>query len=232
MVPWLRALAWQWIGLVIVLVSALLLFAKIGEDVFEHESGTFDGAVRDWTVAHQTPLGIKAFTAITLAGGTVPAVLLAAIVAAWLWVARGRHVGAAVVSATTVSIGAFALIKEIFGRVRPIGAAAFLHRTTYSFPSGHSTGSAAVLGSIGYVVWRERLVSGRVAFWIACPIILLVGVSRVYLDLHWATDVLGGWCLGLGVAAASAGLYERWRPREAAIDRIAAPSQTGPGTGA
>ena len=212
--PWLRALAWEWVGLVITLAGALALFAKIGEDVFDHESGTFDGVVRDWIVAHRTRLGTEFFTGVTRAGGTVPMLVLATLAATWLWVARRRHIAAAIVLAATASVGTFAAIKAFFGRVRPVGAAAFLHRTTYSFPSGHATGSAAVLGCIGYTLWRERVASGRLVIGVGTLAVLLIGLSRVYLDLHWATDVLGGWCLGLGVAAASAGLYEHWRPRE------------------
>lgn len=214
----LRALAWQWVGIVVALIAAMGLFAKIGEDVFEHESRAFDGAVRSWTLAHQTVLGRRVFIAITLSCGTGPMVALAAVVALWLWRARGRHVAAAVVAAATVSTACFVAVKEIFARTRPIGAAAFLHRVTYSFPSGHATSSAAVLGTIAYVLWRERLVSARVVAWGAAVAVLLIGLSRVYLDLHWATDVLGGWCLGFGVAAASAALYERWRSRIARGD--------------
>ena len=210
---------WQWAGIVVALSGALLLFAKIGEDVFEHESGTFDAVVRDWFLAHQTPLGVRFFTAVTLSGGSVPMLILAIAVAAWLWIARRRHVAAAVVSAATMSIAAFGAIKWAFARTRPIGAAAFLHRVTYSFPSGHSTASAAVLGTIAYVLWREHLAAGAIVGGIASIAVLLIGLSRLYLDLHWATDVLGGWCLGLGVAAAAAGVYERWRPREQAVPR-------------
>ena len=212
---WLREFGWQWAGIVAALSGMLLLFAKIGEDVFEHESGTFDAVVRDWFLGHQTPLGVRFFTAVTLSGGSVSMLVLAIVVSAWLWGARRRHVAPAVVSAATISIAAFGAIKWAFGRTRPIGAAAFLHRVTYSFPSGHSTASAAVLGTIAYVLWRERLADGGVVGVIAAIAAFLIGLSRLYLDLHWATDVLGGWCLGLGVATVAAALYERWRPREA-----------------
>lgn len=204
----LRAVAWQWIGIVATLVVSLLLFAKVGEDVFDHESGAFDGTIRSWMTAHQTPLGMTLFAAITNAGSTVPMVVLAALVAGWLWRYRGRHTAATVVGAAALSTGAFIGIKYIFVRVRPAGALAFLHRASYSFPSGHATVSAAVLISIAYVLWREHLARGLPVVATAMGAILLIGISRMYLDVHWATDVLGGWCLGTLSAAVSASLYQ------------------------
>ena len=78
---------------------------------------------------------------------------------------------------------------------------------TYSFPSAHATTSAAISCTLAYVFWRERLVPGAAALLGAVTVPLLVGVSRVYLDVHWAADVVGGWCAGLVIAALSAGLY-------------------------
>jgi membrane-associated phospholipid phosphatase len=209
--PWLRSIAWQWVGVVIAFTGALLLFAKIGEDVFDHESGTFDGVIREWILTHRTPFGTSLFLAVTLAGGTTLVTALAAIAAFWLWFARGRHLAAVMIAAAAVATASFVAIKEIFARVGPFGAAFVPHTTSYSFPSGHATVSAAVLSTLAYVLWRERLMAGRLALATSCVLFVAIGVSRVYLDVHWATDVLGGWCLGLGVAAGCAALYERWR---------------------
>jgi undecaprenyl-diphosphatase len=213
---WLRTLAWQWIGLVAALAAALVLFAKIGEDVFDHESGTFDGAIQHWTLAHQAQAATKIFAAITIGGAPIPVSIFAGVLAVWLWSSQRRHTGAAVVMAPIVSMAMFFVVKQFFARPRPEGPSQILHKTTYAFPSGHATVSAAVFASLAYVLWRERIVAGRVVLWLTVILVILIGVSRIYLNLHWATDVLGAWCLGLGVAAASAALYERWRPRETA----------------
>jgi undecaprenyl-diphosphatase len=84
---------------------------------------------------------------------------------------------------------------------------------TYAFPSGHATLAVAVCGTLAYVLWRERLLSGAAAIGAGIALPVVVGISRVYLDMHWATDVAGGWLAGLIVAAAAAAGYERTTTR-------------------
>jgi membrane-associated phospholipid phosphatase len=75
-----------------------------------------------------------------------------------------------------------------------------------TFPSGHTTGVTAEALSVAFVLSREGLASpGALAALLGWP--LVVGVTRVYRDRHWATDVIGGWASGAAVAAASWLLY-------------------------
>lgn len=190
---------------------ALLLFAKVGEDVFEHESGSFDDSVRTWMLHHRTPSLFVLFTWITTLGSLVPMLVLTTVVVLWLWQAKRRRAAAGAIAAPGLAVVLSNGIKLVFGRVRPDGAQQFaLH--SFAFPSGHATVAMAVATSIAYVCWRERLVGGRLALVAAVVIPLLIGVSRTYLDVHWATDVIGGWSLGLLVAAMAAILYE-WSHR-------------------
>ena len=87
--------------------------------------------------------------------------------------------------------------------------------SSYSFPSGHATVSAAVCCTLAYVLWREGFVGRWTALAFAVVVPILVGVSRLYLNVHWATDVLGGWIVGLMIAALSAALYDHHRRRRA-----------------
>jgi len=186
---------------------ALLLFAKVGEDVFEHESGSFDDGVRTWMLHHRTPGLFVLFTWITTAGSLGPMLVLTATVVRWLWRTRRRRAAAGAIAAPAFAVVLSNGIKLAFGRIRPDGAQYFALRS-FAFPSGHATISTAVVATIAYVSWRERLLDGRLALAAAVVIPLLVGVSRMYLDVHWATDVIGGWSLGLLVAALAATLYE------------------------
>ncbi len=212
---WLGALAWHWIAIVAASLLAAWAFAAVGEDVFRHESGTLDDAVRTFALAHQNPVLLRVFTTITQLGSTVAMIVLVALIGVWLWRNKHRHIAAIVVTAPAIAVGLFNGLKAFFQRNRPDGASK-LHVLTYSFPSGHSTVATAVLVTCAYVLTRERMIPKRVAIPAAIAWPLLVGASRVYLDVHWATDVLGGWALGLLVAGVSAALYERARSSDAA----------------
>lgn len=205
--------------LAVVTLAALLALtfaAKVGEDVFAHESGGFDDAVRAWVLAHRTPAGFTLFLWITRLGGTAPVSLAAAGVGAWLWRRRSRPAAAAVLAAATGAVALFNAVKYLSGRPRPDGAS-LLHISTSAFPSGHATAVAAILPSASYILWREGLVSGHAAGAVSMVLVLLVGVSRIYLDVHWTTDVLGGWGAGMFVAAVAAGGYE-WQRRRGGRD--------------
>jgi undecaprenyl-diphosphatase len=210
---WTKHFLQDWALTVAVGVVALLACAKLGEDVFSHETGTFDEAIQSWVDGHQNTFLYFFFLAITRLGSVPVMVGISAVAALWLWRRRGRQVAAAALIAPVAATTLFLVIKQIFARARP-PVVGHLMLGTYAFPSGHATASTAACCSLAYVFWREGFVSRRAALLIATILPFLVGVSRVYLDVHWATDVLGGWSLGLLVAALGAMLYDRNRLRE------------------
>lgn len=189
---------------------ALAACAKVGEDVFNHESGPFDEPIRKWVLRHQLPAARKAFLVIT--DIAAPSVIIPATLAAgaWLWRNRGLQIAGAVMMSPALSLAIFLGAKRIYRRKRPAGGAR-LHELTYAFPSGHSAASAAVLGTAAYVLWREDMIPRAGAAAIGGALPLLVGGSRVYLDVHWTTDVLGGLSVGALVAGLSAIVYDRVR---------------------
>jgi len=207
---WLRHLAGQWFFMLGVSTVMLGLLAAVGEAVLEHESTPFDDAIHMWVVTHQNPALLKLFLVITWIGSSVPVIAAAVALAAWLWHSRGRQIAAVVAVAAAAAAALFLVVKQLFHRVRPPGAIIY-HITTYSFPSGHATTATAVFVTVAYVLRRERLISRGLAIVVGVAGPLLIGISRVYLDVHWASDVLGGWAAGLFVAASSAALYDRLR---------------------
>ena len=102
-------------------------------------------------------------------------------------------------------------LKVGFHRTRPPGAMQ-IPGLGFSFPSGHSLQTMAIGVTVAYVLYREGLVA-RWAVYAAILFSVLVGMSRVYLDVHWATDVLAGWCGGVVIAGGCALLYEASRRR-------------------
>jgi undecaprenyl-diphosphatase len=120
-------------------------------------------------------------------------------------------------------------LKAIFERVRPPAATAIAAAQGYSFPSGHAMGSLIVLGSIGYVALRLPLrwkVKSAVLAALATAVVL-VGLSRVYLGVHWLSDIAGGWSAGaVWLATASVAFETLLRIRQ--LRRGAPPP--GPGS--
>ena len=200
----------EWAAVIVLGILALWGFAKVGEDVFSHESTGFDRAVQQWVLHHQHPVLTKLFFWATSAGGTAPMTLLAVGGAAYLWHRGKRRLAAGVLTAPTIAIVLFTAVKHIYARPRPAGLGGLVP-SSYAFPSGHATSAAAVCCTLAYVFWQERLVSGRAALAVAAIVPFLIGLSRIYLNVHWATDVLGGWSAGLLVAVLAAALYRRNR---------------------
>lgn len=93
-------------------------------------------------------------------------------------------------------------LKRIFAMPRPDLLQHLDVVTTYSFPSGHAAGNMMFFGALAMLAGRRR------AFGIATPVIILIGVSRVWLGVHWPSDVAAGWIEGLGWLA----LWGAWLP--------------------
>jgi undecaprenyl-diphosphatase len=94
-------------------------------------------------------------------------------------------------------------LKEIFSRIRPQIVPSLIMERSYGFPSGHSMMSAVIYLSLASLIarlqkrWREKI------YIIAVAVLLsfMIGISRIYLGVHYPTDVFGGWSLGLAWAA-------------------------------
>ncbi|MEP6618387.1 MAG: phosphatase PAP2 family protein [bacterium] len=200
-----RRQAREWSLVVLFGIVALIACAKVGEDVFHHETAGLDRFVQSWVLAHQSTFLYSAFYWITTLGSVSPMVGYAILGSLLLWRNGRRHVASAVLLAPAAAVGTYLGVKDVFRRTRP--SVAGLLEGTSSFPSAHATTSAAIALTLAYVFWREGQVSGAVAFAVSVLVPLLVGVSRVYLDVHWTTDVLGGWSVGLLIAVVSAALY-------------------------
>jgi undecaprenyl-diphosphatase len=180
---------------------------------------SFDAAIQSWMLAHQAPLAEQIFRWITTLGGITGMRVLAVVGAAYLLYRGRRGVAAGVLAAPVLADILFHVLKPLYARPRPLGLGGLVD-SSYSFPSGHATMSAGVCCTLAYVLWRERLMRRQFALTLAVLVPLLVGVSRVYLNVHWATDVLGGWCAGLFLAVLFAVPYNRYRRRHA-VDREA-----------
>jgi undecaprenyl-diphosphatase len=187
------------------IAGGILAFVAIAEDVTEGETRAFDQRVllalrnpehpeRAWGPIWLNEAGRD----VSALGSAVVLALLTAAVVGFLFLQHRRRLAllmlAAVVSGTVLET----TLKEVFARARPelvpLGAAA----STYSFPSGHSMMSAIVYLSLAALLARALPTRGLKAYVLALAmaVSVLVGISRVYLAVHWPTDVLAGWAAG------------------------------------
>ena len=108
----------------------------------------------------------------------------------WSWVVLGSWVGVMV-----------PLLKAIFDRERPALWESIVEPSLQSFPSGHAFASSAIFLTIAYHYQRRNPRQRVLGYSVAILLVLLIGVGRVYLGVHWPSDVLVGWALGSVSAA-------------------------------
>lgn len=105
------------------------------------------------------------------------------------------------------------VVKSAVARVRPHLLDPVASAPGYSFPSGHSLGAMVCLGVIAASLAPVLPQAARRALWsVGGALVVLVGVSRVELGVHYPSDVLAGWLLGAAWLAASAAAFDVWRP--------------------
>ncbi|MCM2423499.1 phosphatase PAP2 family protein [Streptomyces sp. RKAG293] len=194
------------------------LFVSLAVFVGVRHGAPFPGdrAAHTWSVAHRPHFALTVARRVTASGtGFWP---YAMAVAAGLIVGRGsrQRMYAVVAAAAFLGVGQAVRygLMEAIGRARPPVGDWAGHAAGYAFPSGHATTSAMAAGLLAWAV----VVRGRPAVARTCCAVLLcwaaaVGGTRVYLGMHWPSDVLAGWLLaaawiGLGVA-----LYARYFAR-------------------
>jgi undecaprenyl-diphosphatase len=152
---------------------------------------------------------------LTAIGGVAGLCLLTAAVSGYLLICRKYRAVVLLLAATLGGLLLSTLLKESFDRPRPNVVPYLSHVATSSFPSGHSLNSAVVyltLGSLLAALVRQR----RLKFYflsVAVLLTLLVGISRVYMGVHYPTDVLAGWLAGLSWALACSLVARRLRQR-------------------
>lgn len=166
---------------------------------------------------------------VTALGGTVVLTIVAVGAVAFLSLSGKRgaalFVAAAVVGAVALSFVIKAGIERPRPDLVPHGTAVY----TASFPSGHATGAAATYLTLGALLARfqprQRLKLFIIGY--AVALTLLIGLSRVYLGVHWPSDVLAGWTLGASWALLC-WLVARWLQRRGAVERTGAePGSSG-----
>lgn len=203
---WIGLARREIVPLAVFLGVAFLLwsFAEIAEEVGEGETRWFDDGI---LLALRTsdpadPIGPRWFensvVEITSLGGFGVLALVTLLAAGYLLVQRKwidtLMLLVATIGGTAISEG----LKIGFARPRPDLVAHAVDVTSMSFPSGHAMLSAVTYLTLGAMLARTQTQRSSRAYILGAAVFLtlIIGASRIYLGVHWPTDVLAGWCLG------------------------------------
>ncbi|MCE7797189.1 phosphatase PAP2 family protein [Sphingobium sufflavum] len=214
--------------LVVFLIVAVggFAFLKLASEVTEGDSLAIDRmllrAMRSASdpAVPVGPLWLRrAMVDITALGGVSVLTLITALAAGYLVAARKLRIALFMTAAIAGGAMVSTLLKTLFARPRPDLVDHLVEVTSSSFPSGHAMNSAIIYLTLGALLARAQR-DRRVRIYIlsaAMALTLLIGLSRVYLGVHWPSDVMAGWCVGASWAALSS-LVARGLQRERTIE--------------
>ena len=180
-------------------VAALVFFGTVAEDILDREElALVDDRVSVALRAHATQSGLIVFRTVSLAGSPLTIALLGVVVAVALLVGGKRTLLSGWLAALVGGGMLDWVLKAIFRRSRPDTAWQFLVGHSWSFPSGHSMGSLIAYGMLAYlgVLFTRSTKAGVMIVASAALLVLAIGFSRLYLGVHYFTDVVGGFSAG------------------------------------
>lgn len=209
----------------VILAGGTVAFIDIAEDVAEGEGRAFDEGVLKWlhpnAAAPSDAIGPpwldRAMADLTSLGSLAVLSVMVIIAVGYLLFEKKRMQAALLALALLGGLGISEGMKHIFERTRPPDIYHMAGTLNASFPSGH-----ALLATVAYLTLGAMLAQGmkrrRLKAWVigwAVGLAMIVGVSRIYLGVHWTTDVLAGWALG-GAWSMACWLGGRWLVRRLA----------------
>ena len=188
------------VGLAAVALAAVAVGTLV-DDVTDGDGvAVLDHPVARFVTTHRALPLTTVMKAVSTAGGPIGITGIALAAGLIMGIAWRSWTPAIVLSVTGAGvIGLTIVFKAVLGRARPPLAEAVAAADGFGFPSGHAATAAAVCGAAAWLCsTRMRSWRARTAVWAgAAMLTALVGISRVYLGVHWTTDVIGGWFFGI-----------------------------------
>jgi undecaprenyl-diphosphatase len=195
---------------VFIIIAGTWIFLEIADEVGEGTTQKFDETVLTFlrnAENYEQPRGpewlysvVRDYT--SLGGGPVLMLLIAGVLGFLLL--KKEYLIAVLVLFATAGGGIIGLLlKNVFGRERPTVVSHLMEVGSLSFPSGHSMMSAVVYLSLAALLTRlhQRRIIRIYLISVALFLTFLIGLTRIYLGVHYPTDVIGGWAVGLAWAS-------------------------------
>lgn len=183
----------------IIMICGLGAFAVIAGFVAANDTLAFDTNIRQWVYSLRTDSLTSVLKVITYMGNwqSITAFCLLLLVIPKTRIRYGIPVSAGAFFITLLNKG----VKLIFKRPRPDVSLHLIEQGGYSFTSGHSITSMVVFGFLIFLVRKyveDKRATDLLTVLLCVPLVF-IGLSRIYMGVHFPTDVLGGWCLGLAI---------------------------------
>jgi undecaprenyl-diphosphatase len=177
-------------------------FAELAAHVRRGSTQGFDDSVMRWMAAHQTPFFQQAMLEVTALGTGTVVTMVVITASMFLWLNKHKHSALLLIVATFGGVILNNLLKLGFDRPRPQIFKWGTFAMSSSFPSGHAMSSIIVYGTVAYLAARlqQRAASRWLTLTFATVIILLICASRVYLGVHYPSDIAAGIVIGLAWA--------------------------------
>jgi membrane-associated phospholipid phosphatase len=189
----------EFLLITVLFLAAIFIFSFLVKQVFIDRQQEFDVSVFAWIHTYESPATTSLMRIITFMGThyfLIPANMI--LTAYYIFIRRHRWYSIKVASIALSSTAIMLLLKQFFSRPRPLVPLLEAARG-YSFPSGHSLVSFAFYGLLIYLCWHY--LENRTLRWLytllLSALILFIGLSRIYLRVHYATDVIAGFSIGM-----------------------------------
>ncbi|MEG4233106.1 phosphatase PAP2 family protein [Microcoleus sp. Pol11C3] len=204
-------------------VAALAMwgFATLAHEVWEKETYAFDKSILLYLRSLHTPLRDRVMLAFTFFGEPNLLLALSVSLGIILWVRKHRSEATTIAVTGAGALGLNILLKQLFARARPQLWERTVDVKFYSFPSGHAMISMVIYGLLGYFLGSRF---PKLRWWIYSLTVVLIaaiGLSRLYLGVHWPTDVIAGYTAGLVWLIACILSLEVWKQ----FRSVSAPSE-------
>lgn len=180
-------------------VAGTLAFAALAGHVRSGATQRFDDAALAWIGAHRSSLIDRAALEFTALGTGLVVFTIVAVAGGFLWLTRHRYSAGLLLVATAGGIVLNNVLKLGFDRPRPDIITWQQTPLSSSFPSGHAMSAAIVYFTVAYLMGRlqRRLAARVLTALVASVIVILIAITRLYLGVHYPSDVLGGIVIGL-----------------------------------
>lgn len=191
--PFATTVGVVWLGVCLLILYVL---GQLADEVLEREAFAFDEAILLWINQFATPTLDRVMLSVTKLGDptTVMPITVAGFCVMWLrrYYLEAKMFAINCLGGAILSTG----LKLAFSKVRPQLWAQLVQETSYSFPSGHALGSVVLYGFLAYLLAQHYRQQRQVIYALATVLIGSIGLSRLYLGVHWPTDVIAGYGIG------------------------------------